>query len=71
MALAMQGLTSDSKEEKLKMLEMIADCDAETNLVHESFHVDHPEEFTRPWFSWANSVFCELVLDYCGQKVTL
>ena len=20
---------------------------------------------------WANSVFCELVLDYCGQKVTL
>ena len=71
MALAMQGLTSDSKEEKLKMLEMIADCDAETNLVHESFHVDHPEEFTRPWFSWANSVFCELVLDYCGRKVTL
>lgn len=71
MALAMQGLTSDFKEEKLKMLEMIADCDAETNLVHESFHVDHPEEFTRPWFSWANSVFCELVLDYCGQKVTL
>ena len=71
MALAMQGLTSDSKEEKLKMLEMITDCDAETNLVHESFHVDHPEEFTRPWFSWANSVFCELVLDYCGQKVTL
>lgn len=70
MALAMQGLTSDSKEEKLKML-IIADCDAETNLVHESFHVDRPEEFTRPWFSSANSVFCELVLDYCGQKVTL
>ena len=59
------------KEEKLKMLEMIADSDAETKLVHESFHVDHPAEFTRPWFSWSNSVFCELVLDYCGQKVTL
>jgi len=71
MALAMQGLTSDSMEEKLKMLERIAACDAGTDLVHESFHVDHPDDFTRPWFSWANSVFCELVLDYCGQKVTL
>lgn len=71
MALAMQGLTSDSMEEKLKMLEMIAACDAGTDLVHESFHVDHPDDFTRPWFSWANSVFCELVLDYCGLKVEL
>ena len=56
MALAMQGLTSDSMEEKLKMLERIAACDAGTDLVHESFHVDHPDDFTRPWFSWANSV---------------
>lgn len=69
MALAIQGITSDSEEEKRQMIEMIAKTDAGTSLVHESFDVDQPEEFTRPWFSWANSVFCELVLDYCGYRV--
>ncbi len=52
------------------MLERIAACDAGTDLVHESFH-GITRMILRPWFSWANSVFCELVLDYCGQKVTL
>ena len=32
---------------------------------------DDPQIYTRPWFSWANSVFCELLLDYCGVRVKL
>ena len=31
--------------------------------MHESFHKDDPSQFTRPWFSWANAMFCELALD--------
>ncbi len=31
--------------------------------------VDDPTQYTREWFSWANAMFCELVLDYCGYKV--
>lgn len=39
-------------------------CDGETGVMHESFHVDDPKKFSREWFSWANMMFCELVLDY-------
>ena len=29
-----------------------------------SFHVDDPTLYSREWFSWANMMSCELVLDY-------
>lgn len=37
-----------------------------TDRIHESFHVDRPETWTRGWFSWAEATFCDLVLDCCG-----
>ena len=37
-----------------------------TDRIHESFHVDRPEKWTRHWFSWAEATFCDLVLDCCG-----
>lgn len=67
--LAMQGLTSDSKEEKYEMLKMLRDSDGGTNLMHEGVFVDDAAQFTRPWFSWANAMFSELVLDYLGYGV--
>lgn len=30
--------------------------------MHESCHKDKPEEFTRAWFAWANSLFAELIM---------
>ena len=36
----------------------------EASDMHESFHVDDPTKYSREWFSWANMMFCELVLDY-------
>ena len=48
---------------------MIKRTDGGTGLMHEGFNVDNPNEYTREWFSWANAMFCELVLDYCGYKV--
>ena len=62
-ALGMQGLTSDSLEEKKELLQMMSRIDAGTDLMHEAIDVDDPNNYTRPWFSWANSVFCELVMD--------
>ncbi|MFQ8600567.1 MAG: glycoside hydrolase family 125 protein [Oscillospiraceae bacterium] len=64
-ALSMQGLTSKTPEEKLAVLRTMAATDAGTNMMHEGFHKDDPAKFTREWFSWANSMFCELALDYC------
>ncbi|MBF2450675.1 glycoside hydrolase family 125 protein [Listeria welshimeri] len=67
--LAIQGLTASDDSEKLAILQMLLETDAGTGLMHESFHPDHPEDFTREWFSWANMMFCELVLDVAGFRM--
>lgn len=67
-ALAVQGLTSDDEAERAELLEMLVSTEAGTDLMHESFDPDDPERFTRPWFSWANAMFCELVLDLAGLR---
>lgn len=61
MALAMQGLTSETDAEMLEMIDLLEATDAETGFMHEGFHVDDPKQFTRPWFSWSNSLFSQLV----------
>ena len=61
MALAMQGLTSDSDEEKREIIDMIVNTDADTEYLHEGFNADNPYEYTREWFTWPNSLFAELV----------
>lgn len=65
-AVAVQGLTSSSAEEQMECIRMMVKNDAGTFQMHEGIHVDDPMQYTRPWFSWANSMFCELVLQYCG-----
>lgn len=59
-ALAVQGLTADSFEEKREILEVLKNTTAETYHMHESFCPDRPEEYTRSWFAWADSMFCLL-----------
>jgi meiotically up-regulated gene 157 (Mug157) protein len=64
-ALAVQGLTAATREEKWAILQTLRDTTGGTGFMHEGFDPNDPEQFTRPWFSWANSMFCELLLDYC------
>ncbi|MDG6770424.1 glycoside hydrolase family 125 protein, partial [Lactiplantibacillus plantarum] len=40
-----------------------------TDLMHESFDVDDDTQFTREWFSWANMMYCELLLTTLGFKI--
>lgn len=63
-ALAIQGLTTTDRSEKARILDLLVACDGGTGVMHESFHVDDPTQYSREWFSWANMMFCELVLDY-------
>ena len=65
-ALAVQGLTTADKAEKLRLLQCLRDTTGGTGRMHEGFDPNDPTQFTRPWFSWANSMFAELLLDYCG-----
>ena len=69
LALIMQGMTSADEREREDILRMLSETDAGTGLMHESMHVDDPSRYTREWFSWANALFCEWILDICGYKI--
>lgn len=68
-ALAVQGLTATDREEKLRLIRLLADTTGGTGQMHESFDVNDPSRFTRPWFSWANAMMCELALDLAGRRL--
>lgn len=68
-ALAVEGLTVKDQGEKLRILELLRDTDGGTGMMHEGVDVDDPGQYSREWFSWANAMFCELLLEYCGFKV--
>ena len=67
-AKAVEGLTSPDRAEKLHLLEQMIATDGGTGMMHEGVHVDDPTRFTREWFSWSNSMFCELALDLAGVR---
>ena len=68
-AMAMEGMTTSDKNEKRRVLDQLVATDAGTHLMHEGFDVDNPDAYTREWFSWANMMFCELVMDYFDIRV--
>ncbi len=60
-ALTMQILTSNNKDEILECLDMLSKTHAGTNFMHESFNVDDPTIFSRTWFAWANTLFAQML----------
>ena len=64
--ISMQALTATHPGETERLLSSLASTTAGTGLMHESFDVDEPSRFTRPWFGWANSLFAEAVLRWIG-----
>lgn len=70
-ALAMEGMTTSNKAEKKRILDLLVANDGGTHLMHEGFDVNDPNNYTREWFSWANMMFCELVMDYFDIKVEI
>ena len=67
-AMSVEALTSPSTDRKLKTLDILEATDAGTGNMHEAFHVDRPEEFSRAWFSWADMTYVQLVLDSVGYQ---
>ena len=61
-SLIIQAITSTDEEEILRCLRLLIKSSAETGLLHESFSVNNADEYTRPWFSWCNSLFGGLIL---------
>ena len=71
LGLVMQALTSTNDDEIISCLNMLKRTHAGTGFIHESFHVDDPKEFSRSWFSWANTIFGELILHLYHEKPEL
>ena len=62
MSIMMKAFTSQNDEELKWCIETLMKTDAGTGFMHESFHVDDPDKFTRSWFAWQNGLFGELIL---------
>jgi meiotically up-regulated gene 157 (Mug157) protein len=60
-ATAVCGLTATSDEERVAAIRLLGTTHAGTFLAHESFDVDDPTRFSRPWFAWANTLVGELI----------
>lgn len=63
MAMMIDALTSEDLKIKKRILQQLISTETGDGLMHESFNIDDPNQYTRPWFSWANSLFVELVFD--------
>ncbi len=72
MSIMMKAFTSQDDNEIRDCLVMLQNTDAGLGFMHESFHKDNPEKFTRAWFAWQNTLFGELILKLVNEgKVDL
>ncbi len=71
MAIMMRALTSNDDAEIVTALRTLRDTTAGTHFMHESFQMDDPANYTRPWFAWANTLFGELILKVYKDKPAL
>ncbi|MBN1465977.1 glycoside hydrolase family 125 protein [candidate division KSB1 bacterium] len=63
LSIIMRAMTSQDEQEIQSCLDMLVATHAGTGFMHESFHKDNPEKFTRKWFAWANTLFGELLIN--------
>jgi uncharacterized protein len=67
----MQGMTSSDDREIKGCLTTLQHTHAGTGFIHEAFHKDNPNKFTRSWFAWANTIFGEFVLKTFNERPKL
>ncbi len=70
-SIIMRALTSRDDGEVTMCLKWLRNTTAGTDFIHESFDDDNPEQFTRPWFAWANTLFGELILKLAATRPAL
>lgn len=68
MSIIMRAMTSTDETEIKTCVEMLIKTHAGTGFMHETFHKDNPEKFSRSWFAWANTLFGELILKIYNER---
>jgi meiotically up-regulated gene 157 (Mug157) protein len=71
MGIIIRALTSTDDAEIKSCITLLRNTHAGTGFMHESFHKDDPNKFSRKWFAWANTLFGELLWKTYKQKPQL
>jgi len=71
MSIIMRAMTSDNDDEIKTCVKTLINTHAGTGFMHEAFNKDDPNDFTRDWFAWANTLFGELILKLYNEKPNL
>lgn len=67
MSIMMKAFTSTDQKEIDDCIDLLLATDNNTGFIHESFNVDDPSNFTRPWFAWQNTLFGELIIKLLNE----
>ena len=67
MGTILYGLTSTNKDEIRAAIAQLKATHAGTGFIHESFNMNNPASFSRPWFAWVNSLFGEFIAQTIEQ----
>ncbi|MBI9035140.1 MAG: glycoside hydrolase family 125 protein [Bacteroidales bacterium] len=71
MGIILRALTSTDENEIRQCIEWLKSTHAGTGFMHEAFHKDNPDQYTRSWFAWANTLFGELIIKVYHEFPTL
>lgn len=62
MSIMMRAFTSQDDAEIKQCITTLIHTDADTGFMHESFHRNNANDYTRSWFAWQNTLFGELII---------
>ncbi len=62
MSILLRAFTSNDDAEVRRCLSTLRNTTGGTFFMHEAFQQDNPNDFTRSWFAWANTLFGELIM---------
>jgi uncharacterized protein len=71
LSIIIRGLTSKDEQEIKYCIDTLRKTHGGTGFMHESFHKDNAEKFTRKWFAWANTIFGEFLWKIYQEKPQL
>ncbi|KAI1045414.1 hypothetical protein LB505_006315 [Fusarium chuoi] len=71
MGLIVQLLTTQDDEEIVDGIRQLMNSTSGLGLIHETVNSHNEKHWTRSWFSWANGLFGQMIMDLYKRKPTL